>query len=415
MLATGVLLIVEFINPPGIAPINLVPVSSTSPPNEFETLITGQNKTVTYAGRSPNMWIGPSVEFLIIACAQFAPCMRRDQQIISRYAQDQEIEESSGGLGCCQNMASAGTVLSSECGGVYTRRTPCSNVSIPISVSISFRPCCIGIMGMCQVVSMRECQFLGGSYHGNADTCRNVNCFFGICGMFGTGISSIEDFPNRAVPTQWWRWITALFFHAGIIHLIVVSAETLIVAGLVEHTAGFIRVMLIYFVTGVGGNMFGSIFSPYAIQLGASPAIMGLTAVFLVEYFETVQALENKCIELLRLLGVIIGVFIVNFFLGTFPYVDNWSNVGGFLFGIPSALIFLPYVTFGKWDAVRKRIVLAISIPVLLFMYLAILVIFYVANTDFCPGCKYFSCIPFVPGTCGNAYNYPDPNTVYSG
>jgi hypothetical protein len=28
--------------------------------------------------------------------------------------------------------------------------------------------------------------------------------------------------------------------------------------------------------------------------------------------------------------------------------------VGGFIFGVMSSIVFLPYITFGKWDAVRS-------------------------------------------------------------
>ena len=342
--------------------------------------------------------------------------MRRDQQIVARYAEDDETQVELGGLGCCVKGTSAGTVVRSGCGGVFSNLFTCSspNVTLPIPVIHDFRPCCIGIMGQCIVLTSLHCQFLGGTYHSTADSCDNVNCFLGICGMFGSGVSNVPGFESRPDPSQWWRWITALFFHAGLIHLVIVCVETFIVAGLVEHTAGLIRVALIYFICGIGGNMFGSILSPYAIQLGGSPAVMGLSAVFLVEYFETVQALKNRCVEFLRLLGVLATIFVVNFILGLFPYVDNWANLGGFLFGIPSALIFLPYVTFGKWDAVRKRIVLAVTLPILILMFLILLVIFYVANTDFCPVCKYFSCIPFLENVCSNAYNYPNPQTVYT-
>ena len=413
LVAAFVPIIVEWANKGHLAPIHLVPINTTSNPGDFQTLSNVSSVSV-YAGLSPNMWIGTSVEFLIRAGAQFAPCMRRDQQIVARYAREDDRQESLGGLGCCQNGFTAGTVVASECVGAYTPRVVCSNLTLPIPVTQLFRPCCVGIMGMCRVVTSLHCQFLGGKFHDSADSCDNVNCFRGICGMFGTGINSVPGFENRPDPTQWWRWVTALFFHAGFIHLAIVSVETLIVAGLVEHTAGLIRVALIYFLCGIGGNMFGSIFSPYAIQLGASPAIMGLSAVFLVEYFETLQALERKCVEFLRLLGVLVTVILVNFILGTFLYVDNWANIGGFLFGIPSALVFLPYVTFGKWDAVTKRIILAIALPILVLMFLVLLVTFYVANTDFCPVCKYLSCVPYLSEMCGNAYNYPDPQVAYS-
>jgi hypothetical protein len=45
-------------------------------------------------------------------------------------------------------------------------------------------------------------------------------------------------------------------------------------------------------------------------------------------------------------------------------------HAGGFVFGIPAAIIFLPYITFGKWDRRRKIILISIAVPVLLFMFI---------------------------------------------
>ena len=44
-------------------------------------------------------------------------------------------------------------------------------------------------------------------------------------------------------------------------------------------------------------------------------------------------------------------ILAVAFGLGTLPFVDNFAHVGAFVFGVLSSIIFLPYVTFGKWHA----------------------------------------------------------------
>ncbi len=108
---------------------------------------------------------------------------------------------------------------------------------------------------------------------------------------------------------------------------------------------------------------------------------------------------------------------------GTFPYVDNFAHLSGFVFGIVSAVIFLPYITFGlvsatcshshslsltpshfltiahshshhsKWDVARKRFLLLLAVPLLFAMFIVAFVLFYsVQNTEFCTWCKYIDC-----------------------
>lgn len=43
--------------------------------------------------------------------------------------------------------------------------------------------------------------------------------------------------------------------------------------------------------------------------------------------------------------------------VGTLPFVDNFAHIGGLVFGIFAAMAFLPYITFGRWNRIRKACV----------------------------------------------------------
>lgn len=152
----------------------------------------------------------------------------------------------------------------------------------------------------------------------------------------------------------------------------------------VEIQAGFLRTMLIYIISGVGGYVVSGIFSPRTVSTGADPAVYGLLGVMVVELFQAWQIVPRPLTQLLKLLTIIA----VSLLVGTFPFVDNWSHVGGFFFGVVSGIVFLPYITFGKWDATRKRILLIICVPLLLVMILMSWLTFYlIQNTEFCSWC----------------------------
>ena len=81
-----------------------------------------------------------------------------------------------------------------------------------------------------------------------------------------------------------------------------------------------------------------------------------------------------------------------------------FSSAGGLLFGVVSAVIFVPYITFGKWDAFRKRVVVFVCLPLLLILFVAGFVTFYLIGGDFCPNCRYINCIPYTSGLCTADY-----------
>ena len=56
-----------------------------------------------------------------------------------------------------------------------------------------------------------------------------------------------------ASPNQFWRWITLVAFHMGLIHLILVLAAQLYLGMKIEHYTGRLSVILIYFFSRVGG------------------------------------------------------------------------------------------------------------------------------------------------------------------
>ena len=152
-----------------------------------------------------------------------------------------------------------------------------------------------------------------------------------------------------------------------------------------------------------------AIFVPYEVQFGASGSIFGLLAVIVVELMQSWQIVDKAWWELIK----IAAVTIVMFGLGTLPYVDNVAHIGGFVNGILAALIFIPYITFGKFDAWRKRILLIISIPILIVLFLIQFLVFYlIQNPEFCKDCKYFDCIPYRDDLCENDFTNPDPDVV---
>lgn len=136
----------------------------------------------------------------------------------------------------------------------------------------------------------------------------------------------------------------------------------------IERTAGTLRTVLIYMISGVGGYLTSAVFSPNFPSVGPSGALFGLLGVSVVDLFQSWQIVKEPFKRLLYTTMETTMYLMV----GTLPFIDNWAHVGGFFFGILAAIIFLPYLTFGVVDSLRKRCLMLVCVPVLVCAYCSV-------------------------------------------
>src|SRR5690625_5314343 len=74
---------------------------------------------------------------------------------------------------------------------------------------------------------------------------------------------------------EWWRIITSMFLHVGILHFIINMFALYYLGMTVEKTFGSIRFLIIYFTSGIGGGL-GSFMFSQSVADGASGALFGL-------------------------------------------------------------------------------------------------------------------------------------------
>jgi hypothetical protein len=82
---------------------------------------------------------------------------------------------------------------------------------------------------------------------------------------------------------EWWRLITPIMLHAGVIHLICNVAVQLETGAFFEREWGSTKWLIIYVVSAVGSSALSVIKMPGAISVGSSGAVMGLFGAKLAE------------------------------------------------------------------------------------------------------------------------------------
>eukprot|EP00299_Pterocystis_sp_00344_P014695 c7293_g1_i3.p1 GENE.c7293_g1_i3~~c7293_g1_i3.p1 ORF type:complete len:498 (-),score=75.85 c7293_g1_i3:57-1502(-) len=379
--------------------LSLIPhLGGTIAPWGFHT--TSHSTEVTVFGGStdnqqvyniPNMWIGPRVETLIHWGAKFSPCMRSDKHVEEVRSSIEDIE---GSYGCCiDQQNSCGMMSQSSCAdvsGTFVRTTNCSTLACHISV----RPCCHGQQGYCNIITEDHCDAIHGHFHDDAQLCSHVNCLEAVCGMGG--------FWGKDEPNQWFRFVTPIFMHVGVLHLIPNLLFQYHIGKEIEATAGFWRMAAIYLISGIGGNIVACLFGgPWSLSTGASSSIYGLIAATCVDLFYSWKLVQHRIQQAIRLLCV---VFLV-LGIGTLPFIDNFAHVGGFIFGIFVTMVFLPAVEIGTFEAVCKNYLRIFSSIILISLIAAALSVFFTnPDSQFCEWCKYIDCVPYVEGLCDGSF-----------
>ncbi|KXS18904.1 rhomboid-domain-containing protein [Gonapodya prolifera JEL478] len=206
-------------------------------------------------------------------------------------------------------------------------------------------------------------------------------------------LADVCGFDGKA--DQWFRFIVPIFLHGGIVHFIFNAAFQLRTGVSMERDFGPWRIGIIYMASGIAGFVFGANFNVLSVSVGSSGALYGLLACLLLDLFQNWSLIQRPWIELLKMSVVVI----ISLSIGLLPFIDNFAHLGGFFTGILSGLIFMPTITFGKWDKRRKRILMVLAIPAIIVIFVLLFVSFYSGRDANCSWCKYLDCIP-VMGWC---------------
>ena len=137
--------------------------------------------------------------------------------------------------------------------------------------------------------------------------------------------------PALVKEGQYYRLVTSMFLHGGIIHLLSNMYALYMVGKELENFLGKPKFIFIYFFSGIMGSLLSCI-SPYN-SLGASGAIFGLFGALL--YFGYHYRLYFGSV----ILKEIIPVIGVNLIIGlTIPEINNTAHIGGLIGGIFSTM-----------------------------------------------------------------------------
>jgi rhomboid protease GluP len=169
----------------------------------------------------------------------------------------------------------------------------------------------------------------------------NLAVFLGMA----LATSTIMEFPvpdlvrwgaNVGVLTisgEWWRLLTNVFVHGGIIHIAFNMWCLWYLGKLAESLYGRWTYAAIYLICGVGASLSSAAWHPYTPSVGASGAIFGLAGALLAGFKLGEFSLPRSALSgTLRSLGAFV---IYNLIFGAaISGIDNAAHIGGLVTGL---------------------------------------------------------------------------------
>lgn len=144
--------------------------------------------------------------------------------------------------------------------------------------------------------------------------------------------------PPAVLAGQWWRWLTPIFLHAGLMHIGFNLFALSQIGPAVEQIFGRGRMLALFMVTGVLANIVSFVWGLDGVGIGASGAIMGLCGLAGGWGHREGTTVSLQIRNMMGKWGVYTIVF--GFFIGA----DNAAHAGGFVSGAVVGYLLQPSI-----------------------------------------------------------------------
>lgn len=215
---------------------------------------------------------------------------------------------------------------------------------------------------------------------------------------------------SKIIDGEWYRLVTPMFLHAGLIHFVLNMGALWALGVPVEQSHGFWNVFVVFVLPAVGANLISAIFLPQYVTVGASGGIFGLIGACLADIVTNWNLLFNKvlndsedntvCRNVIVLLWLVLDV-LVNAAVGLTPFVDNFAHMGGMVYGFLCGLSKLERLSpafFGEkatcFSKFKSYLIRFFGLAFTLIMIVTSIIVLH-GDKNHCPNCRYISCAPF--------------------
>ncbi|GGC91730.1 rhomboid family intramembrane serine protease [Thalassobacillus devorans] len=184
-----------------------------------------------------------------------------------------------------------------------------------------------------------------------------------------TSVMNLIEYGAKYNPAiiegEWWRIVTSMFIHIGMLHLFMNMLALYYLGMAVEKIYGTVRFTFIYLLAGIFGGVTSFALNPQ-VAAGASGAIFGLFGALL--FF----GIKHKRIFFRTMGRNLLFIIGLNVVLGlSVPQIDNGAHMGGLAGGfIASAIVNLPKNRQPLWQIIAVAGYVAALISLALYGFI---------------------------------------------
>ncbi|GFY83236.1 RHOMBOID-like 2 [Actinidia rufa] len=181
---------------------------------------------------------------------------------------------------------------------------------------------------------------------------------------------------------QEWRLIACIWLHAGLVHMLANMLGLLFIGIRLEQQFGFLRIGIIYLLSGFGGSTLSSLFIDNSVSVGASGALLAFSVQCFWSLLPTGLSIATKLVVCkfwsagyLSVHKVVKGFHNdlnfstwpfsgfsalntccrrpINLGIGILSRVDNFAYIGGFLTGFLLVFVFAAPSSIGWMERLK--------------------------------------------------------------
>jgi rhomboid protease GluP len=180
------------------------------------------------------------------------------------------------------------------------------------------------------------------------------------------------DYGPYTLSGQYWRLITSMFLHFGIIHIFGNMWCLWSLGQLTEKLIDSVSLLGLYLVTGIGASLLSLSWDPMRVSAGASGAIFGIAgALISVLYFGRL-GLQPASVR--KLLGYVVRFALLNLLFGLQGHIDNMAHLGGLVTGLIAGLFLAKTFNVAPEERpARRKAVLAVSAVLVILLFVPVI------------------------------------------
>jgi rhomboid protease GluP len=161
------------------------------------------------------------------------------------------------------------------------------------------------------------------------------------------------NFGPLTVGGQWWRLLSCVFIHGGLLHIAFNMWCLWDLGRLAESVYGHWTFAAVYFLSGLSASLASVIWNPVILSVGASGAIFGIAGALIASFYLGEFSLPRAAMSgMLRSVVMFVGYNL--FFGAVIARTDNAAHIGGLLMGLLLGALIAKVAP--QPDAVGRRI-----------------------------------------------------------